>query len=68
MANLNQVNQMAWELVEAGDIISKGDDLFEDMGGHLISIRDIPSYFEHYLKSLSDNERKEVLNRIAEEA
>lgn len=67
MATLNQANKMAWELIEAGDLISKGDDYFEDMGGHLISIRAIPDYFENYLKRLSDTERKEVLKRLAED-
>lgn len=58
---------MAWELCEAGDLIGIGDGFYEDMGGHMISDRDVPAYFEAYLKGLNEAERTDVLKRLRED-
>lgn len=54
---------MIEELVKVGDLILLGDGYFEDMGGHIISVSSVPSYFENYLKYLRPDERTEVLER-----
>ncbi len=59
---------MIQELLEAGEIVKRGDMFFEDMGGHVIheSMLDdcVEDYFASYLKMLSTSERAEALKRV----
>lgn len=61
---LPHIFQMAEILVDVGDLIPAGDDFFEDMGGHLLRIDMVPSYFEHYLEHASPDDRKDALERL----
>jgi len=49
------------EMVEAGDLINKGGDFYEDMGGHLIHELRLDHYIEGYLKNMSPGERIELI-------
>lgn len=57
---------MAQELVDAGELIPRAEDFYEDMGGHIIHEDSVPSYFESYFKRLTSGERSDVLARIGE--
>jgi len=58
------LDQMIDELKDAGEIIPRGGDYYEDLGGHIIHESNVPSYFENYKKSLTAKERDEVLKRL----
>lgn len=59
------VSQMRDELLEAGELINRGGDYFEDMGGHIIHESAIPEYFKYYLDHLPLDERREFFKRLA---
>ena len=63
---LPQIYTMAEILVDVGDLVSMGEDYFEDMGGHLLRIDMVPSYFENYLKHASKEDRADALERLKE--
>lgn len=53
------------EMVDAGDLKSLGDGVYEDMGGHLIR-EDQPmmdDYIENFLTELRPKERNELLKK-----
>ena len=62
------LDQMISILMDAGDLIPVGESHFEDMGGHIISERDVPSYFDYHMKSLRDDERAELIRGLSFEA
>jgi hypothetical protein len=59
---------MAQELVEADELKHLMDDFYEDLGGHIIHMEDVPAYFQHYIKHLRPDEREEVLARLQRES
>lgn len=66
MINLS-VDEKLNILIEAGELIRIRDDFFEDMGGHLVFGPDCAGfYFEYYFKSLSDNEKEDLLKTYGE--
>ncbi len=52
------------ELCAVGEIKCLGEDLFEDMGGHILHESHLDSYIENYLKHLAESERKELRARL----
>ncbi len=54
------------ELCEAGELIRKGEDYFEDMGGHIVHESGLDSYISEYMKGLSHLEREELIARTNE--
>jgi len=54
---------MVQELVDAGELIRRGDEFYEDMGGHLIHERSAPEYFWDYVDGLSESEKSDLLKR-----
>lgn len=59
---------MAEELVQADELKPLLGDFFEDLGGHIIHMEDVPAYFQHYIKHLKPSEREEVLARLQRES
>ncbi len=59
------LEQMTTELLDAGDLIGLHGGYFEDMGGHIISDLDVPSYFDYYMQNLSAEEKSDVLARLS---
>ncbi len=57
-------DQLIEIMVEAGDIIPKGEGYYEDMGGHLNHESNLDGHVEAYLKSLSMKERMELMKRL----
>lgn len=55
---------MILELVEARELVRKGDDFYEDLGGHIIHESNLDSYIEDYVSRLSEDERNELATRI----
>lgn len=57
------------EMCNCGELIRKYDDMFEDMGGHLIheSSEIIDSYIDNFLENLPVQERRELVDRIFRE-
>lgn len=56
--------QLVEELVNAGDLIPKADDLYEDMGGHLVRFENLEFYIESYVKALTPKEREQLFKRL----
>lgn len=54
------------EMVDAGELRPYGDDLYEDVAGHLLSYSHIDYYLETYLNALPKKERDEILKRVDE--
>lgn len=52
------------EMCEVGELIRRGDDVFEDMGGHMIGDNMIDDYITNWLQNMTDDERNEVIERI----
>lgn len=55
------------ELCDARELICRGDDLYEDMGGHILHESNLDPYIDSYLKNLSHEERAGVIRRIGGE-
>lgn len=52
------------ELCDVGELIRKGGDYFEDMGGHLLHESNLDSYIENYLSHLSEGDVKDLVKLI----
>lgn len=52
------------ELVNAGDLIRRGEDFFEDMGGHILHESNLDDYITSYLNHMDREERAELIKRI----
>ena len=59
---------MIQEMVDAGELIQKGDDYFEDMGGHILHESNLDSYITEFMKNLRPDERRELISRISDES
>lgn len=59
--------KMVHELIEAGELIAKGYDFFEDMGGHIVHESDVASYFNYYVERMTPAERRELTKRLTED-
>ena len=56
------------EMIDSGDLIGIAEDMYEDMGGHVIhesNIGDI--YIDAFLEGLSRADRREVVMRLTSE-
>jgi hypothetical protein len=51
-------------LCDVGELQRKGEDLYEDLGGHIVHESHLDDYIFNYLKNLSDAERNEVIDGI----
>ena len=51
------------EMVEVGELIKHGEDLYEDMGGHMLHESNLDHYITNWMQNLSDEERNEVIER-----
>lgn len=60
-------NKLIDELVDVGELIPKGDELFEDMGGHLVHERNLDSYITNHLEHLPAEELAVLIDRISGE-
>lgn len=47
-------------MVDFGELISKGDDLYEDMGGHILHESGLDYYIEQFIKNLTPEGKKEL--------
>lgn len=52
------------EMIDQGEIIRKGDDIFEDMGDHLIHYSQLDGHIKSWLDSMRPEERDELIMRI----
>lgn len=53
-------------LADVGELIRRGEDLYEDMGGHLLHESHLDPYITEYLERLSPEERAEVIKLTGE--
>ncbi len=60
MRNIS-LTDMSEILVEAGELIARGGDYFEDMGGHIIHESSVPEYFDDFLRHMKQSDRAELL-------
>lgn len=64
---MNRFNSIRSALIqvmcEAGELIRRGDDMFEDMGGHILHESNLDYYITEYMKQLSEEERTELVNQ-----
>lgn len=51
------------EMVDAGELIRRGEDFFEDMGGHILHESNLDSYIESYMKALPEIELRALVDR-----
>lgn len=56
------------EMVEVGELIRKGEDFFEDMGGHILHESNLDPYIKNYLDNMPAAECKELVERLSSEA
>lgn len=62
MGNMNEIRSaLVNHLCEVGELIRRGDDFYEDMGGHIIGDSMLDSYISEYMSNLSDEERTELV-------
>lgn len=65
MINFQEIRcAMIDELVDAGELIRKGEGYFEDMGGHILHESNLDGHISQYMKNLSEPERAELIERI----
>jgi len=55
------------ELCDAGELIRRGGDLFEDMGGHVVHESQLDRYIDDYMVNLSEEDRNELVERTRSE-
>ena len=64
MSRFNAIREaLIQEMCEVGEIIRRGDDLFEDMGGHMVHESQLDDYITNWMQGLTDDEREEVISR-----
>ena len=51
-------------MVEAGELIPRGEEFFEDMGGHLLRGSNAEEHINSYLDSLPHTEKDSILKQI----
>lgn len=52
------------EMVDQGDLIRRGDDIYEDMGGHCLHESNLDDHISHFLENIHPRDRKELMQRI----
>lgn len=63
--NIREVRgQLIDEMVDVGDLIRKGDDIYEDMGGHILHESNLDPYIEQFIVNLRPEELLELKSRI----
>ena len=50
-------------MVDAGELIRRGDDLYEDMGGHIVHECNLDSYISEYMNHMDADERWELIRK-----
>jgi len=45
-------------MVDVGELIRKGDDFYEDMGGHILHESNLDGHIESYLRSIRNEPNK----------
>lgn len=62
------IGEIRSELLDAmcdcGELIRRGDDFYEDMGGHVSHESNLDGHIENWLLNLDPEERKEVVNKV----
>ncbi len=64
MLNQNKRQLILADMVDTGELIKRGDDIYEDMGGHLSHASTLDYAIDAYLKSKPKAELKALLNRM----
>jgi len=52
------------EMVDAGELIRKGEDYYEDMGGHLLHESHLDPFITNWMQHMDPEERIELVNRL----
>ncbi len=53
-------------MVDEGDLISKGNDMYEDMGGHISHESNLDGHIEQFWKSKTQDEWISILEEAGE--